>query len=147
MLYIDTKSWLPDELLIKADRMTMANSIELRVPLLDHVLLDWAASLPPKYKVKGKNQKRILRNAFQKILPPTVINRKKAGFPVPYGRWLQGDLKNRVAEVLLDTAAFPAGFIERATVENMLQNKAEPLQAREIFMLLIIAFLKNSFKN
>src|SRR5205823_9353124 len=64
MLYIDTKTWLPDDLLVKADKMTMANSLELRVPLLDHKLLEFAASLPPEFKVRGKQTKRILKAAF-----------------------------------------------------------------------------------
>src|ERR1039458_6997916 len=84
MLYIDTKTWLPDDLLIKADKITMANSLELRVPLLDHQVLEFAASLPPAFKVRGKETKRILKSAFARVLPPEVINRKKAGFPVPY---------------------------------------------------------------
>ena len=80
MLYVDTKTWLPDDLLIKADKMTMANSLELRVPLLDHKVLEFAASLPPEYKVKGKQTKRVLKAAFAKVLPPEILNRRTLCF-------------------------------------------------------------------
>ena len=94
MLYIDTKTWLPDDLLIKADKMTMANSIELRVPLLDHRVLEFAASLPSRLKLNGHNTKYILKKALSKRIPREISNRKKAGFPVPYGSWLRKDLKD-----------------------------------------------------
>ena len=90
MLYIDTKTWLPDDLLIKADKMTMANSLELRVPLLDHRVLEFAASLPADYKLKGFSLKYILKRALAKRVPTAILKRKKVGFPVPYDSWMQG---------------------------------------------------------
>lgn len=96
LLYIDTKTWLPDDLLIKADKMTMATSIELRVPLLDHVLLEFAASLPPEFKLHGRETKRILKSAFAKAVPSEILSRKKAGFPVPYGKWLKTEVSDRL---------------------------------------------------
>ena len=81
MLYIDTKTWLPDDLLIKADKMTMANSLELRVPLLDHRLLEFAASLPANFKLKGFALKYIWKKALSKRVPTSILKRKKAGFP------------------------------------------------------------------
>jgi len=102
MLYIDTKTWLPDDLLIKADKMTMANSLELRVPLLDHRVLEFAASLPADYKVRGFSLKYILKRALSKRVPRAILKRKKAGFPVPYESWMRGDLKNWLNGILLD---------------------------------------------
>ena len=67
MLYLDTKTWLPDDLLVKADKMTMGNSIELRVPLVDHVVLEFAASLPPQFKVSGRETKRLLKNGLPRL--------------------------------------------------------------------------------
>ena len=92
MLYIDTKTWLPDDLLIKADKMTMANSLELRVPLLDHRLLEFAASLPPDYKLNGFTLKYIWKKALSKRVPGRILKRRKAGFPVPYEFWLRNNL-------------------------------------------------------
>ncbi|MCK5451212.1 MAG: asparagine synthase (glutamine-hydrolyzing), partial [Candidatus Omnitrophica bacterium] len=81
MLYVDTKTWLPDDLLIKADRITMANSIELRVPLLDHKVLEFAACLPAHYKLNGFTTKYILKKCFRNRVPKEILNRKKTGFP------------------------------------------------------------------
>jgi asparagine synthetase B (glutamine-hydrolysing) len=103
MLYIDTKTWLPDDLLIKADKMTMANSIELRVPLLDHKVLEFAASLPPRQKINGRDTKYILKRALSQRIPDQIRNRKKAGFPVPYASWIRRELKGLVRDVLLDS--------------------------------------------
>ena len=114
MLYIDSKTWLPDDLLIKADKMTMANSIELRVPLLDHKVLEFAASLPPGMKLHGATTKYILKKALSKRIPKEIRDRKKTGFPVPYGSWMRNELKDMVWDVLLDrqddqSRVFPAG--------------------------------------
>ncbi len=89
MLYVDTKTSLPDDLLLKADKMTMANSIELRVPLLDHKILEFAASLPENLKVRGLTTKYIAKSALRKTVPQEIFDRKKAGFPVPYERGLE----------------------------------------------------------
>src|SRR5207237_3937283 len=83
MLYIDTKTWLPDDLLVKADKITMANSIELRVPLLDHEVLEFAASLPQNFKVRGFTTKYIAKKTLSELVPREIIQRKKTGFPVP----------------------------------------------------------------
>ncbi len=93
MLYIDTKTWLPDDLLIKADKITMANSIELRVPLLDHVVLEYAASLPTDFKLNGFTTKYILKKAFEGRVPHEILYRKKTGFPVPYEQWMSSELE------------------------------------------------------
>jgi asparagine synthase (glutamine-hydrolysing) len=83
MLYVDTKTWLPDDLLIKADKMTMANSIELRVPLLDHKILEFAASLPQNFKVRGFTTKYLAKKTLRGLVPREILQRKKTGFPVP----------------------------------------------------------------
>src|SRR6267143_1817853 len=111
MLYVDTKTWLPDKLLIKADKMTMANSLELRVPFLDHVVLEFAASLPSK--VKGLQTKRVLKRAFEKLVPQEILNRKKAGFPVPFGHWLDHDLKGFTRDTLLGQTALNRGYFRK----------------------------------
>ncbi|MFQ5788421.1 MAG: asparagine synthase (glutamine-hydrolyzing), partial [Thermodesulfobacteriota bacterium] len=89
MLYIDMNTWLPDDLLIKADKITMANSIELRVPLLDHRVLEFGARLPTNYKIRGTHSKYILKKAFHSKVPKEILRREKMGFPVPYEAWLR----------------------------------------------------------
>lgn len=148
MLYVDTKTWLPDDLLIKADKITMANSLELRVPLLDHLVLEFAASLPPEYKVKGFATKRILKKAFRDHVPEEIIKRKKTGFPVPYARWLRGDLRSYAHDVLLDSKALQRGYFRKASVEDLLVrfDAGEPV-AKEVFSLLTLELWHEQFAD
>ncbi|MEM4406753.1 MAG: asparagine synthase (glutamine-hydrolyzing) [Candidatus Methanomethylicaceae archaeon] len=100
MLYVDTKTWLPDDLLLKADKMTMATSVELRVPLLDFKILEFAASLPESYKVKGLKTKHILKAALKDSLPQKILHRRKTGFPVPYDKWMKRDIQYYMDEII-----------------------------------------------
>jgi asparagine synthase (glutamine-hydrolysing) len=146
MLYIDTKTWLPDDLLIKADKMTMANSIELRVPLLDHRLLEFAASLPSHFKVKGFSTKFILKKAMSQRIPQPILNRKKTGFPVPYESWLRNDLKELVWDVLTDRETINRGFFSKSAIERLLQaNSAGANYSKEIFSLLSLELWQRVF--
>ena len=139
MLYIDSKTWLPDDLLIKADRISMANSLELRVPLLDHQVLEFAASLPPDYKVKGLATKRVLKRAFSNRLPEVVLTRRKAGLPVPIARWMRSDLSAYVREHLLSSRSLGRGYFNRYAIERLLAQCAagQPV-AKEVFSLLAL---------
>ena len=146
MLYVDSKTWLPDDLLVKADKITMANSLELRVPLLDHVVLEFAASLPPEFKVRGRETKRILKAAFAKALPDEILKRKKAGFPVPYESWLRGQLKEKVEEVLLSDRCLSRGYFQKAEVSRLLEaNSRDGKFAKEVFCLLVLELWHRTF--
>ena len=146
MLYLDTKTWLPDDLLVKADKITMANSLELRVPLLDHQVLEFAASLPAEFKVRGKETKRILKAAFAKTLPADVLNRKKAGFPVPYGMWLQHDFHGEIKELLLSNEAMARGYFREDEVQRLLHvNSVEGTHSKEVFSLLALELWHRQF--
>ncbi|MGZ5494059.1 MAG: asparagine synthase (glutamine-hydrolyzing) [Thermoanaerobaculia bacterium] len=124
MLYVDSKSWLPDDLLVKADKMTMAASVELRVPLLDSRLLEFAASLPADCKVKGWQLKRVLKAALESSVPTEIIRRKKAGFPVPYAAWLRTELREFVLDTLLAPDALSAEYLSRPVVRTLAQENA-----------------------
>ena len=146
MLYIDTKTWLPDDLLIKADKMTMANSIELRVPLLDHRVLEFAASLPPGLKLNGRNTKYILKKALSKNIPSEIRNRKKTGFPVPYESWLRNDLKDVVWDVLTDGKTISRGYFRKDAVESLLHANSNGTDySKEIFSLLSLELWQRTF--
>jgi asparagine synthase (glutamine-hydrolysing) len=145
MLYVDTKTWLPDDLLIKADKMTMANSLELRVPLLDHRILEFAASLPPSYKLKNSSTKHILKKALSKRLPQAILYRKKTGFPLPYATWLSTDLRNDVAEILLDKDTIARGYFRKAAVEQLITGSARHDYSKEIFSLVTLELWHRSF--
>jgi asparagine synthase (glutamine-hydrolysing) len=146
MLYIDTKTWLPDDLLLKADKMTMANSLELRVPLLDHRLLEFAASLPAGFKLKDFRTKYIFKKALSKRIPHEIRNRKKAGFPVPYESWIRNELKETVWSVLMDRRTVNRGYFCKRAVERLLRENAnDGKRSREIFSLLTLELWHRTF--
>jgi len=146
MLYIDTKTWLPDDLLIKADKMTMANSLELRVPLLDHKVLEFAASLPPNFKLRGATTKFILKSALAQRIPQEIRERKKTGFPVPYESWIRNEMKETVWGVLTDRKTINRGYLRRDAVEQLLQaNLNGHDYSKEIFSLLSLELWQRTF--
>ena len=119
MLYADLKTYLV-ELLMKQDQMSMAASIESRVPFLDHHLVEFAAGLPPDRKLSGFATKRILRAAAKDLLPREILDRPKMGFPVPFASWIRGAWRGVVRDVLLDRRARERGIIEPLAVEKLL---------------------------
>jgi len=146
MLYIDTKTWLPDDLLIKADKMTMANSIELRVPLLDHKVLEFAASLPSRLKLNGLKTKFILKKALSSRIPKEIRDRKKTGFPVPYESWLRTDLKDLVWDVLTDSRTTNRGYFSKTAVEGLLRaNSNGSDYSKAIFSLVSLELWQRTF--
>ncbi len=146
MLYVDTKTSLPDDLLLKADKMTMANSIELRVPFLDHKLLEFAASLPENQKVRGLTTKYVAKRALASRIPDPILKRRKAGFPVPFGAWLRTDLKGFVHDVLLDRTTTERGYFNTACIEGMLRANAESgAYAKEVLSLLTLELWHRAF--
>jgi asparagine synthase (glutamine-hydrolysing) len=146
MLYIDTKTWLPDDLLVKADKMTMANSIELRVPLLDHRVLEFAASLPAEYKLRKFTTKYLLKRALGQSLPKEILNRKKAGFPVPYEGWLRNESRSLVHSILLDSKTLQRGYFERSSIERLLSaNQEHGMYPKEVFSLVTLELWHRAF--
>ncbi len=146
MLYIDTKTWLPDDLLVKADKMTMANSLELRVPLLDHQLLEFAASLPPNFKLKGLVLKYIWKRTLSKRVPRRILKRKKAGFPVPYESWLRNNFKDQIRAILTDRKAIERGYFQKGAVENFIRaNSDSGMYSKEIFSLVALELWHRQF--
>ena len=146
MLYVDTKTWLPDDLLLKADKMTMANSVELRVPLLDHKLLEFAASLPGSYKVRGFTTKYLAKKTLNQHVPQAIVNRKKAGFPVPYAAWMRADLKDYVNSVVLDGKSLTRGYFDRQKVEKLLARQQSTGEySKEVFSLLTLELWHRAF--
>ncbi len=118
VLYTDIKTYLV-ELLMKQDQMSMATSIESRVPFLDHVLVEYVASLPSKWKLSGLTTKRILREAVKGLLPRSILERPKMGFPVPFGAWMRGPWADVARDVLMDRRTRERGIFNAAAVEDL----------------------------
>ncbi len=118
LLYVDTKTYL-HELLMKQDQMSMAASIESRVPFLDHELVEFTARMPLDLKLRGRDTKWILREAMKGILPPAILSREKMGFPVPVGSWLKGEFKHLVEEFVLSERTLSRGIFNADFVRKL----------------------------
>jgi asparagine synthase (glutamine-hydrolysing) len=103
MLYTDIKTWMVDDLLMKADKMTMANSLEVRVPFLDHELVEFAFNFDSNWKIKNNISKFILKKSFENNLPKDLVYRKKMGFPVPWAEWIKNKKSDYVDGILFNT--------------------------------------------
>ncbi len=123
LLYADLKTYLV-ELLMKQDQMSMAASIESRVPFLDHELVEFAAKLPNRLKLRGLKTKWILREAVRDRLPAAILSRPKMGFPVPFHLWMRGPWQAVAREILLDSRTRERGIVEPRSVENLLDAHA-----------------------
>ncbi len=125
--YVDIKTYLADDILTKVDRMSMAASIEARVPLLDHRIVEFALSLPPHFKLRRGHTKLILKQAMRGRLPEEVLNRPKEGFSIPLKHWLRGPLQPLMTDLLSPDCVRRRGYFEPETVEHWV---AEHLQGR-----------------
>jgi asparagine synthase (glutamine-hydrolysing) len=127
MMLVDTMSYLPGDILTKVDRMSMAVSLEARVPLLDHHLVEFAVSLPTRLKIKDGTGKWILRRAIAGLVPPQVLERPKQGFAVPLNRWLRRELRHRIAQLLEPDSPIyefvDARAVERVATEHRLRRR------------------------
>jgi asparagine synthase (glutamine-hydrolysing) len=119
MLYVDMSSWLPNDLLIKADRMTMAKSIELRVPFLDYRLIEFVASVPSRLKIRGSETKYLLKRAMESVLPRDIIYRSKLGFPTPLASVFREAAGAYVNDILLSPRALKRGYFRRDAVQRL----------------------------
>lgn len=122
MLYVDTKLWLPDDLLARGDKMSMAASLEARVPLLDHRLVEFAATLPPHLKVKGLERKYLLKKVAREWLPEPILSRRKQGFPMPMARWLRGEAREFCHDLLSPDMVSRRGIFSPARVLRVLDE-------------------------
>ena len=120
LLALNYALYLPDDLLVKTDRMTMAHSLEARSPLLDTALTEYAASLPPAFKLNGRRTKAILRDAFSDLIPADIDRRPKTGFGVPLDAWFRHELRDYVRDQLLSPSAASQPYVRRAAVEALI---------------------------
>ena len=122
MLYVDTKLWLPDDLLARGDKTSMAASLEGRVPLLDHKLVEFAASLPSQMKIKRLARKYLLKKVARKWLPPEVVDRKKKGFPMPFSLWFRNECRPFVHDLLSPETTKRRGLFNSDYVQSLIME-------------------------
>jgi asparagine synthase (glutamine-hydrolysing) len=124
-LWFDQKYFLPDDILNKADRMSMAHSLEVRPPFLDHRIVEFAASLPASLKIRGARQKVLLKELMRDKLPTSVLRRKKIGFDIPAHDWLRGCLRPLMMEVFLDDSSEHTKLFRRDAIETYIRQHME----------------------
>lgn len=120
--YIDLKTYLVGDILTKVDRASMANSLEVRVPFLDHHLVEWAFGLPTSAKLQGKNGKHILKKAFENKLPNEILYRQKQGFIVPINQWMRGPLSNKIHDIFEQSGIMSSGMFNKKTISNLIKQ-------------------------
>ncbi len=123
VLYLDTKTYLPGDILTKVDRMSMLASLEVRVPILDHLFLEWVTGLPPEWKMRGKKQKCIFTKLAERVgVPKEVLSRPKQGFALPLRHWMRNELKDLIMSVLLDSSTLQRGYFNPEGIRHLLDE-------------------------
>ena len=122
MIRSDILFYLPGDLLVKSDIATMANSLELRSPMLDINVVEWGLSLPRKYKIKGFETKHILKDVARSLVPANLIDRPKMGFGIPRAEWIRSGMKDIVVDTLTDTTAMQRGWFNPVEVKKVIDT-------------------------
>jgi asparagine synthase (glutamine-hydrolysing) len=145
--HIDLKLYLPDDILVKADRMSMANSLEARVPFLDHRVVEYASTLPARLKLRGLSKKYILKRAMSRDLPAKILHGKKRGFNVPIPSWLGHELRDLVHDVLAPRRLKDIGLFKPEVVATMIrQHELKRFDySRNIWCLLVFMLWHNEY--
>jgi len=122
LLMTDVNTYLPNDLLVKVDITSMANSLEARSPFLDHKLMEFVASLPAEYKMKNLKKKYILKKVARHLIPPKNIHRKKMGFGVPVGKWFRNELKDFLCDTILSGSSLSRGYFKHGAIKNIVKK-------------------------
>jgi asparagine synthase (glutamine-hydrolysing) len=144
--YLDLKTYLVGDINTKVDRASMAHSLEVREPLMDHPLVEWLASLPSDLKLKGNEGKHLLKSAMTPFLPDEILYRAKQGFAVPLARWFRGPLRQRVNDAILGPRLAATGIFNQNYLRHLLEahaSGARDYSAPLWTLLMFDAFLKN----
>jgi len=144
--YVDLKTYLVGDINTKVDRASMAHSLEVREPLMDHKLVEWLATLPSSLKIRGQESKFLLKKALEPMLPNDVLYRPKMGFAVPLARWFRGPLKQRVRDALLGERLAATGWFDGGYLRHLVdahQDGSRDYSAPLWTLLMFEAFLRN----
>jgi asparagine synthase (glutamine-hydrolysing) len=140
LLAVDQQTYLVDDLLTVADRTSMAVSLELRVPFLDHPLVEFMAQVPGRFKIKGNRKKHLLKQAFAADLPRGLLNRRKSGFSIPVARWLREDLRGLLEDYLSADRLNRQGFFEPKVVQALKREHFEGLHNHSSILWALLMF-------
>jgi asparagine synthase (glutamine-hydrolysing) len=140
MLYADLKVWLPDNLLLRGDLMTMAASIEERGPFLDHRLVELAARLPTRLLTRGFRTKALLKDALRQHVPKEALFRRKVGFHVPVGEWFKGPLRSLVQDLLLSPQAAARRYFNARNMETYVREHLDGVRDRQKQLWALVNF-------
>jgi asparagine synthase (glutamine-hydrolysing) len=140
LMYVDVKTWLADAYMEKADKTTMACSLEARLPLLDHRLVELAFQIPGRFKIRGRSMKRIFKHAVRDLVPAAVLRKPKHGFAVPTDPWFRGELKEFTFDVLLDGRTKQRGYFNSNFVECLWREHSEGRRVRDSQLWLLLNF-------
>ena len=148
LLYLDSKTYLPGDILTKVDRMSMAVSLEARVPLLDHKLIEFVCTrIPSSMKMKGLETKHLFKRAVSDLVPAEILNRPKQGFGVPIEQWINQQLRERVHETLTEPRTQQRGYIEPRYVKMLLDEheRGRRDHATELWALFMLELWHRTF--
>jgi asparagine synthase (glutamine-hydrolysing) len=148
MLYLDTKTYMVGDILTKVDRMSMATSLEVRVPLLDHLFVEWVTGLPIEWKLRGRQQKYILRKLAVRVgVPQEALDRPKQGFALPLVHWIRNELRELILSVLLEPRTLQRGYFNPSAVKRLLDEhfRGRRDHSGEIWRLLIFELWHRNF--
>jgi asparagine synthase (glutamine-hydrolysing) len=140
LLYLNAKTYLADDLLVKMDRASMAHALETRSPFLDRELMEFVASLPDAFKLRGRTTKWLLRRAFAHLLPPAILRRGKMGFGVPLVTWFRGELREPLRDLLLSDSARYRRYLDAVHVHRLVHHHLEGREDLEQQLWLLITF-------
>jgi len=142
MMRFDAETYLPEDVLTKVDRMSMAHSIESRVPLLDNEVIDFASTLPASLKIKNGRRKHVLKEVAATLLPRDILNRKKQGFGVPLGTWFRGNLRELFADTLLSPSSLQRGYFQPAFVRRIVDEHLAGTRDHTLRLWQLVVFEK-----
>jgi asparagine synthase (glutamine-hydrolysing) len=146
---VDFKTYLPEDILVKVDRMSMANSLEVRSPLLDHKLIEFAATIPSNLKLSGKTSKYIFKKTLENRIPDNILYRGKQGFSIPVESWLKNELREYAEDVLFSDKAKQRNYFDYDYVKKIWNHHLKGLRdhSDQLWTLLMLELWHRSFMD
>jgi asparagine synthase (glutamine-hydrolysing) len=148
LLYLDTKTYLPGDILTKVDRMSMAASLEVRVPMLDQEFVEWAAALPVEWKFRKSTRKYLLKRLAERLgIPSKLLHRPKQGFQLPLEEWFRGELKQKFLSILTESRTLQRGYYRPEAVRTLVDEHVRGRRNRSgvLWKMLVLEWWHRNF--